>query len=321
MVVQQIGKILLPTRPQPDTVVAIYLLKAYGEDKFPGITNALIETKPTLNIGESFESLLEDGVLAIDIGGGPLDHHGKQECTSELVASYLDILKDPSISQMLAYAKRDDKDGKGTISRDPLDRAFGLSGLISALNKQHTNNPDMVVSSALPLLAAHHTAARQHHVELPLEVANKKKTGAYEERTLTQGDKNILMVCVVSDKPSMPTYLRSQQGPRADVVVQRMEGTNHFCILSRQDRKLDLSKVAALIRMREAELAELAVREDATYLEQTGRIEEIPFWYFDPMTNSILNGGAHNLTVAQSAISWDELKQIVHIGLQIGGKK
>ncbi len=36
--------IVLPVRPQPDTLVAIFLLKEYGEVKFPGIKNAKIES-------------------------------------------------------------------------------------------------------------------------------------------------------------------------------------------------------------------------------------------------------------------------------------
>jgi len=312
--------ILIPTRPQPDTVVAIFLLKTFGKDKFPGIEHATVEVRSTLAENETFDSLIKQNVVAIDLGGGPLDHHGKNECTTELVSKYLGIDKDPALARLIAYARRDDKDGKGTLSTDAIDRAFGLSGLIASLNKLHTNNPDLIVSSVLPLLEAHYAAARQHHVELPAEVARKKKEGAYEERSVSQKSKKLLMSCVISDKPSMPTFLRSQQGPRADVVVQKSEGTNHICILSKQERKIDLSKVAALIRMREAELSAITLPEDEKYLEQTGRIAEISNWYYDPMTNSILNGGAHSRTVAESKIDWEELKQIVHVGLQLGGK-
>lgn len=316
-----IAKILIPTRPQPDTVVAIFLLKTFGREKFPGIEQAAVEIRPTLAEGDTFEVLLTKGILALDLGGGALDHHGKTECTTELVASYLGVKKNPELARLVAYASRDDKEGKGTLSTDAIDRAFGLSGLIASLNKAHANNPNFIVQSVLPLLEAHYVSARQHHVELPAEVESKKKSGHYEARTLSQRGKNLLMACVVSDKPAMPTYLRSAQGPHADVVVQKSENTNHVCIVSRQERKIDLSKVAALIRMREAELAGTSLREDEAYLEQTGRIEEVPFWYFDPMTNSVLNGGAHSRDVAPSGIEWEELKQIVHVGLQMGGKK
>ncbi len=317
---QPVSAIVLPTRPQPDTVVAIFILKAFGRERFPGIESAPVSVRATLGEGETFETLLDQGTFVIDLGGGAVDHHGKELCTTELMAQYLGVEKDPALKRLLEYARRDDKEGKGIISTDPIDRALGLSGLIASLNKLHTNDPERVVSAVLPLLEAHYAAAHQHHVELPAEIERKKKEGAYEERGVTQRTKKILMAAVISDKPSMPTYLRSAQGPHADVVLQKLEGSNHFCILSRQERKIDLSKVAALIRMREAELSGLALPDDEKYLEQTGRIKEIENWYFDPMTNSILNGGAHSQKVPESKIAWEELKQIVHVGLQLGGK-
>ena len=130
----------------------------------------------------------------------------------------------------------------------------------------------------------------------------------------------MLIAFVVSDKPSMPTFLRSQQGPHADVVVQKLENTNHFCIVSRQERNIDFSNAMSLIRLREAQLLGYELEDDITYLGQNGRIAEVPHWYFDPMTNSLLNGGAHNRDVKESAIPWDELKAIVHAGIEMGGR-
>lgn len=313
-------KIYIPTRPQPDTVVAIFLLKEFGTERFPAVAEASVEVHASLPEGETFDTLLAKNIFALDLGGGALDHHGKEECVTELLAKWLHINKDPALRRLVEYARRDDKLGKGIMSTDPIDRALGLSGLISALNKTHPDKAHTVVEAVLPLLKAHYASAKQHHVELPAEVEEKKKAGLYEERHVSQQKKKLLIAYVVSNKPSMPTFLRSQQGPRADVVVQKNEDSNHLCILSRQERKLDLSKVAALIRMREAENLTLSLPEDEIYLEQKGRIAEMPQWYFDPMTNSILNGGVHNRNVAESTIDWEELKNIVYVGLQMGGR-
>lgn len=318
---QPVSRILIPTRPQPDTLVAIFLLKTFGGNTFRGVEEAAVEVKHLLPEGETYESMLEKGVVALDLGGGALDHHDTEHCTSELVAAQLGIEKEPSIQKLLQYARRDDKEGKGTLSTDGIDRAFGLSGLVASLNKLHLGDAQAVVDAVLPLLHAHYVAARQHHVELPEEVARKKSSGEYEERTLNQQGKKLLLAAIVSDKPSMPTFLRSQQGPRADVVLQKTESKNHFCILSKQERKLDLSKIAGLIRLREAQLRNISIPEDETYLEQKGRVAELPLWYFDPATNSILNGGVHSPHVEESLIDWEELKNIVHVGLQMGGKK
>ncbi len=310
--------VLIPTRPQPDTIVAIFLLTAFGEEKFPGISDARVEVRHELAPGETFDSLLKERVLALDVGGGPLDHHGKEECTSELVARYLNIDKDPALAPMLAYARRDDKEGKGIISKDSIDRAFGLSGLVGSLNKTYTNEPQKIVDAVLPLLRAQYNASREHHVELPQEVERKKASGHYEHAEVRQGNRMLTVAFVVSDKPSMPSYLRSTAGGRFDVIVQKSEETDHYCVLSRQERKVDLSKVAALIRLREGELRGLDVGSDADTLGAKGRFDAIPMWYVDPATNSILNGGPHNRSVEESKIPWDEMKKIAVVGLELG---
>ena len=310
--------IILPTRPQADTIVAIFLLQKFGKEKFPGVEHATVATKDAISPDETFDSLVQKNILAIDVGGGPFDHHGKDYCASELVAQYLGVEKNPALTQLLQYTRRDDREGKGTLSKDPIDRAFGLSGLISALRKLHPTEPQKVVEAVLPLLEAQYHSANEHHVELPREVEEKKTRNEYEEMTATttQG-KKLKISCVISDKPAMPTFLRSTRGPRADVVIQKAEKTNHLCILTRQELKLDLSKAAALIRLREAGLRGVELSNDNDYLGKTGRIDEVSYWYYDPATNSLLNGGPHNTSVEESQISWDELKKIVVAGLEL----
>lgn len=310
--------IVLPTRPQADTIVGIFLLQKFGKEKFPGIENATVATKDAISPEETFDSLLQKNIIAIDVGGGPFDHHGKDYCASELIAQYLGVDKNPALTQLLQYTRRDDKEGKGTLSKDPIDRAFGLSGLISALRKLHPTNPQKVVEAILPLLEAQYYSAQEHHVELPREVEEKKTRNEYEEfvATTTKGRK-LKIACVISNKPAMPTFLRSMRGPRADVVVQKAENTNHLCILTRQELKVDLSKVAALIRLREAQLLGVELPNNNEYLGKTGRIDEVSYWYYDPATNSLLNGGPHNTTVNESKIMWDELKKIVVAGLEL----
>ena len=155
---QDFTKIILPTRTQPDTLVAIFILKTYGREKFPGIDKAKIEVWQEMPTGENEESLLAKGVLLLDFGGGKLDHHGKEIKTtaSNLVVELLGIQNEASLTKLLEYAKRDDFFGKGTLSTDPIDRALGLSGLVGALNKCLPNNPEQVPDYIIPLLWAHH---------------------------------------------------------------------------------------------------------------------------------------------------------------------
>lgn len=314
-----VTSLAIPTRPQTDTIVAIFLLKTFGKERFPGVESAGVEVRPTLLPGENFDSLLARGVLALDMAEGPLDHHYKTFCTSELTAQYLKVEKDPSLTQLLTWSRRDDKEGKGTISRDALDRAFGLAGLISALNKSYPQEPQKIVDAVLPLLEAHWRSAKEHHVELPRDVEEQRTKGTYREFMVKQGTKDLKVASVISNKPSMPTFLRSERGGKVDVVVQKLEASNHYSILTNQKRGVDLSKAAGLIRMREAQLANVLVPEDDRYMTQIGRIEEVPHWYYDPATNSLLNGGIHSKDVAESLIAHEEMLTLVKTGLEMGG--
>jgi hypothetical protein len=313
----RIHTILLPTRPQPDTVVAIFLLQEFGKEAFPGIETAQIKIEANLSSSDSFESLLQEGKLAIDVGGGIFDHHNTGQCASDLIATYFSIEEDPALQQLLTYARRDDQEGKGTLSSDPIDRAFGLSGLISALNKLHVHNPQETVTTALPLVRAHYASAREHHTELPREVEAKKLTGDYVQMFAQQQKKKLSVAYVISDKPSMPTYLRSFRGQRVDIVVQKLENSNHISILTKQDRKVDLSKTMAFIRLREAQLQNVELSDESEYIQKTGRIDEVPYWYYDPATNSLLNGSPHNRSVKESLIPWEEMKKIVRAGIEM----
>ena len=104
-------KIVLPTRSQPDTIVGIFLLKKFGENRFPGIRDAVIDFWQVVPPGETDESLNKNGVILIDLGGGKFDHHGRkpQTTASNLIAEHLGIKENPSLVKLLEYAERDRK--------------------------------------------------------------------------------------------------------------------------------------------------------------------------------------------------------------------
>lgn len=311
--------ICLPTRPQPDSICAIYLLKAYGEKAFPGIKDATIEIRMQLDPGKTADDYEKEGVILIDVGGGKFDHHGMQPATtaSFLVAKHLGITGDKSIERILAYTDRDDKYGKGTVSNDPLDRAFGLSGLIGALNKNHTEHPERVVDFVLPFIAAHHAEERRRYEELPREMAEMKSAGKFGEAIVKQKQNKLGIAFVESDNVSLPGYLRSQMGGKYDAVVQR-RSTGHVNILTRPMKRPDLRKLAAFIRMREYEITKgsMILKNDQE-LQNPGRVDEVPNWYYDPATNSIQNGGVNTHLVEATKIPWEELKKIVEAGLEM----
>lgn len=306
--------IVIPTRPQPDTIAAIFLLKFFGSEKYPGIKEAKIESRNTLPKGETPESMAERGYFLLDIGGGPFDHHAARGkvTASQLVANDLGISDNPTLSKLLQYAERDDKYGKGTISTDPIDRAFGLSGLVAAMNKSLPENPQRVVELILPLLLAHYKEEVRRTEELPKEFEQHLSEGKAEVFEIKYRDKKMKAVIVVSSSASLAGWLRSQEGLKADIVAQFLD-SGHLNILTRPAKRIDLRMLAAVVRTREAMLRKRDIEASLSYLMRPGRIPEVPEWYYDRATNSLQNGGVNPGATSQTAISRGELKEIIEL--------
>lgn len=309
-------KIVLPTRSQPDTLVAIFILKRFGEAQFPGITNAEIDFWQVMPEKENSESLLKKGIIPIDIGGGAFDHHVayKKVTASEMVAEYLGIKEDPALKKLLEYAERDDFYGKGTISSDPLDRAFGLSALVAALNKNFAKELTRVPQTILPILEAHYNEEARRTKELPEEFEKKVKNGEVDFFEARQRDKKLKGVMITSESPSFAGFLRSQNGGKFDVVAQWLP-SGHVNILTRPTKHIDLRSLAMLLRLEEGAKAGKEFNATPHQLARTGRMPEIPEWYYDPATNSIQNGGLNPKEVSPTKISKKELLKILALGL------
>jgi hypothetical protein len=308
----QISNIIIPVRPQPDTIIAIYLLKFFGKTKYNGISSAKIVVDPNAGIISDDENL-KLGNLLIDGGGGLYDHHGRnpETCASFLVAKDLGISGDPTLSKLIHYAERDDKFGLGTISKDQLDRTFGLSGMIGTLNKQFPHDSEKVINIILPLIESHHTEEIKKIHELPILY----KTLVLEGKTLELNYSGLKIVLLESDNISLPGYLRAQVGGNHDIVVQR-RSSGHVNILSRtkKQKKISLEKLIAVIRGAEYYMHNgKEINKKYNDLILPTRISEVPNWYYDQATNSIQNGGVHIDLTPVTEIPWDHFPMIIKL--------
>jgi len=308
----QISKIIIPVRPQPDTIIAIYLLKRFGQEKFSGILNAEIIIDPNAGkIGDDENQRL--GNLLIDNGGGAYDHHGRkpETCASFLVAKDLGISSDPALSKLIHYAERDDKFGLGTISKDQLDRTFGLSGIIGTLNKQFPHDSEKVINLITPLIESHYAEEVKRIHELPALYKNLVSEGKTTE--LNYGEFKIVLL--ESDNISLPGYLRAQVGGNYDIVVQRCS-SGHVNILSRikKQKKIPLERLIAVIRGAEYYMHNgKEINKKYADLIIPTRISEVPNWYYDQATNSIQNGGVHTDATPVTEIPWDHFPTILEL--------
>lgn len=303
-------KIILPSRPHPDTILGIFLLKTFGKEKYPGIENASIDIWQELPKGETLESLERKGVLVLDLGGGKFDHHQKGRTLSQLIAEDLEVIDDPALKKLLAYGERDDKYGLGTISTDSIDKAFGLSGLVASLNKALYDKPEEIIKLVVLLIGAHYIEEKKKTDELPKEFEEKLKDGKAEVFEVKQGKKKLKVAMLESDNISMAGWLRSVEGLKADVVCQKM-GLGYVNILTKPLKRVDLRWLAASLRNEEAKLRGKKLKIFTLDLMKPGKIAEIPEWYYDRATNSILNGGTNPQGILPTIIPFERIKEII----------
>jgi len=256
------------------------------------------------------------GMILLDVGKGKFDHHSKEEkiTSSDLVARFLGVIDDPAIAKLLEVARRCDFYGKGTISDDALDRAFGLSGLISSFNKVYPEAVGRAVEVFLPVIEAHYKEEVRRTKDMPLEVEEKMKNGKAETFEVKQRDKKLKVIIIESDNPSLPGFLRAHMGGAYDVVAQVRE-TGHINILTRPAKRIDLRALIALIRAEELMVSGAKEDFNMQALSKTGRIDNIPEWYYDPATNSIQNGGINPKETPVTKIPRFSLKKILEVGL------
>ena len=304
---------------QPDTVAAVFLLKKYGSTHFPGVSGAEVVFWSATPPGKTAEDFEREGVILIDLAGSRFDHHRddhgrKTECASSLVARYLGIDKKPELRKLLTYAKRDDLEGKGTLSVDPLDRAFGLSGIIMNLNRVHGDNPQSVLDFVLAIYDAHVHDEWRRAVEMPAEWKTIKASGRAFESAVPSADGVLRIIALESDNVGLPGFLRAYL--KADVVIQRLT-SGHVNIITRQNRRLDLKKTVGLIRREEAKAKGLSTDPfDETHLQKPGRVDGIDEWFYDTAANTVQNGGVKPQGIPATKMRLETVAKLVQAGLR-----
>lgn len=312
-----ITSILLPTRPQVDTLIGLFLLKQFGEKQYPGVSTATVVFNQQDLESKDWAAHETEGRLLIDMGGGPLDHHvhGDTVCLSEVVVKFLGQEKNKAVGKLVAFARRDDVDGQGVISQDPIDRAFGLSGLIVSLNRIYQQEPNRVYEIVTPLIDAHYKEQVKRTEELPKLFADLLKEGKANKTTAVHRGKKLNIALFHSDDPSLASYLRSFAGGNFDVVVQ-VKATGHVNILTHTNRRPDLRSLAVVIRKAELMLTEARENVNSEDLSSTGRLDAVPQWYFDTATNSLQNGGVNPGKIQPTSIPHVKILDLVRIGLE-----
>lgn len=130
-----------------DEILAILLLRLFGEALFPGVRTAkvVIWTSGGTPNGRLAEEYERDGILGIGVGGGRFDEHhlppesAREECTATLVAEALGIREKPELRRILDFVLRTD--------RGPALHAFDLSSLVKVAHGAYPENEELIIAS------------------------------------------------------------------------------------------------------------------------------------------------------------------------------
>jgi hypothetical protein len=306
-------KIAMLPRLQIDALISVFLLTQFGESHFPGIKDPEYIFWINIPQDKNVEALKREGYILLDIGGGIFDHHAQsnnenEKCMSQMVAEYLGIHKNPSIKKLLEYARRDDLEGKGTISKDPIDRAFGLSGLINNLNRSFPDNQEAILRTVMPLFAAHYIEEKKRAEDFPREYEEKLKNNKAALFAIETFRGPIKLVSIETDEIGIAGYLRAQR--QIDIVVQKMS-SGHVNIITQQKKLFDLSEIAKFLRVAEAEENGNSSAIIDFELTAPGRLRGVDEWYFDSRARTIQNGGIRPQWTKPTSLPLEAIVEII----------
>lgn len=300
----EIKKILIPNKPHLDPIAAIYLLRQYGQEKFPGISDAeIVLWEHSHDPSEKEGWSLENGILMIDMGGGAFDHHhligNTKETATSLVAAYLGIDNNPELSALLGYIREDDLEG--------LHNRYGdLAYVLKCMHKQ--NEPvGAVIEFALQTLKYLQASQKEWHHNVKNEFEQKVKLVR-----IKRFKKKLKIGIIESDSLQVGNYGLTVANLSA-VIQKRSSG--HVMILTNKHHRLDLREPVAAIRKKELELMGYDKEVDARKLQYEGKSQLIPNWFYHKSLNAFLNGSDALAKTEPARVPFKDIVRFVLYGL------
>lgn len=292
-----------------DEPFAIWLLRNFGEQVFPGINTAKIKSWGTGGKSPDGRSALEyerEGILPVGIGHGRFDEHpsvnGKRkehECAATLIAKALGLIDEPALQELFEFALSSDCKPNG--------HPFDIANLAKA-SHQGPLSPEEIMDWVMKGIQIKYDQQFRFFDAVRKEFEENAKI---EE---IQGPKRILtMVSIVSNKSQINNFARSAQGVKADIVIQQQPSGNTQ-IFTNARSGLILYDVAQMINLAEQEADGKIKITKWEILSAEGMIPD-GRWFFLQKGQMLLNGSITAPEVPPTKISFEKIKEIVRIGV------
>jgi hypothetical protein len=306
------------THPKPhyDENVCLKELLIHGDKKYPGIGEA-IEKKNVLFLRENEFTMTEEeyereGWLLIGVGDGPLNEHatahneGRKEgkCAATLLSEDLGIDKLPEWKKILQYAlvadlglfthanseemlelkKIHPKLYKKLVSELSTLRSVDPDTTTKLIHEKNPDNPWVAIERDFTAIDAMLAEQYEFHVVAP------KVASTARRETI----RNISVVSVETDCHVIAKYLRTKEGGRADVIIQKSPTKGNVQIFTSNQIETDLSNVAILLRLVEQKISGTKDFISFEELAREGTIKSVSEWnYCKFEQGEMLLNGSH----------------------------
>lgn len=304
-------RILTHERPHLDEIVAIWLLRRFGEQRFPGIGTAAVEftsIRKLAETGRKPEDYEAEGTLLLGIGGGRFDEHPTMDevrktgdCATTLVAKELGVSDDASLTKILRFVRAADIDGNAS--------PFDISYVVKLLHARYPEEPQRVIEWALVAIEAKYQEQLRFFTVVKPEFDAKARVEEIEV-----GKKRLRVVTVDSDEDGIHKYARSEFGARAAIVIQRRSSGN-VAVFGSKQAGVDLQEAVKLIRLAEREAKGLESGVDDERLLAEGYAPGAEEWFYHRQGQMLLNGSLTQADVPPTRLSLDRITELVKIGL------
>lgn len=293
-----------------DEFVGIWLLRKFGEDRFPGVKDAKVVFRrlaSEIPDGRSAEQFERDGVLLIGIGGGRFDEHPSAdnerkdgECAATLIAKELGVDDDSALKKILDYTVTNDLKGGS--------QPFDLAHIVKLLHRQHPDQPEKVMEWAMTALEA------KYQEQLQFWTCDEEFQRVAKVEKVQVGKRIVKIVSFSSDNPQMARFARAASGGDAAVVIQRRI-SGHVQIFTNRRFGIKLFDVVQMIRLAEQQVKRRFVTTGWKALVVEGKVEGAEEWHFHLQAQSLLNGSFTAKDVPPTRIPLDQIREFVKIGI------
>jgi DNA gyrase/topoisomerase IV subunit A len=305
--------IITHEKPHMDEITAVWLLRTFGESKFPGVAKAKISfwsSGGKTPDGRTAAEYEQEGTLLIGVGGGRFDEHPtansdrkENECATTLIAKTLGVDDDPALEKILNFVAHNDLKGSA--------QPFDLPSLVKLLHQQHPTSSKKVMDWALDAIEAKY----QEQEQFWTSTKEQFEKIAQSEEVTGPNDQKLVMVSIESDDELMNKFARSPQGGQAAVIIQKRSSGN-VQIFTNKRYGLTLYDVAQMIRIAEQRAKGGTVQTtDQKALSSEGVVKGCEEWFFHHALQMLMNGSSTATDVQPTRLTLEQIRQIVRIGI------